>query len=173
VEALCECGCGQPAPLSPYSDAARGYVKGQPRRFVQGHKGTRGGVPMTKDERNADARERMRKRRLECPERVRELCRQDYWRHRDKRLSERKEHRLRKTYGMAFGTYSRMAEAQNHVCAICHQSKRLVVDHCHATHVVRGLLCDRCNVLLAALENALNDADWVLAAKQYLGAERP
>lgn len=33
----CECGCGELAPISPYSDPARGYVKGEPRRFVAGH----------------------------------------------------------------------------------------------------------------------------------------
>lgn len=34
---LCQCGCGQPAPISPYTWAAQGYVKGQPRRFIAGH----------------------------------------------------------------------------------------------------------------------------------------
>ncbi len=34
---LCECGCGQPAPISPRSDTKAGYVKGQPRRFILGH----------------------------------------------------------------------------------------------------------------------------------------
>lgn len=34
---LCECGCGQPAPISPYSSKTLGYVKGEPRRFVRNH----------------------------------------------------------------------------------------------------------------------------------------
>lgn len=34
---LCECGCGQPAPISPATSRARGYVRGEPRRFVAGH----------------------------------------------------------------------------------------------------------------------------------------
>jgi hypothetical protein len=33
---LCECGCGERAPISP-SNSAHGYVKGAPRRFVNGH----------------------------------------------------------------------------------------------------------------------------------------
>lgn len=36
---LCECGCGQPAPLSPTTWRAEGYVAGQPRRFISGHNG--------------------------------------------------------------------------------------------------------------------------------------
>ncbi len=36
---LCECGCGQPAPISNYTDSRYGAVKGQPLRFVLGHNG--------------------------------------------------------------------------------------------------------------------------------------
>jgi hypothetical protein len=36
-EGLCQCGCGKPTRLSPYSDATRGYVKGKPYRFLPGH----------------------------------------------------------------------------------------------------------------------------------------
>lgn len=34
---LCECGCGKPAPISPYTNKQKGYFKGQPRRFIHGH----------------------------------------------------------------------------------------------------------------------------------------
>lgn len=34
---LCECGCGEPAPISKNNWKARGYVAGQPMRFVAGH----------------------------------------------------------------------------------------------------------------------------------------
>lgn len=34
---LCQCGCGQPAPVAPKSCRRRGYVKGQPYRFIRGH----------------------------------------------------------------------------------------------------------------------------------------
>lgn len=33
----CECGCGQLAPLAPATAPSRGWVKGQPLRFVHGH----------------------------------------------------------------------------------------------------------------------------------------
>lgn len=34
---LCECGCGDVAPLAPKTVASRGVVKGQPLRFIHGH----------------------------------------------------------------------------------------------------------------------------------------
>lgn len=34
---LCECGCGEPAPIAKLTNTARGQVKGQPVRFIQGH----------------------------------------------------------------------------------------------------------------------------------------
>lgn len=46
---LCECGCGQPAPIATQTDRARGAVKGQPRRFISGHnRGAPPGVPFAK-----------------------------------------------------------------------------------------------------------------------------
>jgi hypothetical protein len=34
---LCECGCGNPAPIARASSPKWGTVKGQPQRFVRGH----------------------------------------------------------------------------------------------------------------------------------------
>jgi len=34
---LCECGCGEPAPLAKNTDPRWGHVKGQPIRFVRWH----------------------------------------------------------------------------------------------------------------------------------------
>ena len=34
---LCECGCGQPAPIAKQTRSDRGFVKGQPQRFMRGH----------------------------------------------------------------------------------------------------------------------------------------
>jgi hypothetical protein len=36
--ALCECGCGRRTSIATATDARHGYVKGEPRRFVNGHK---------------------------------------------------------------------------------------------------------------------------------------
>lgn len=37
LEGLCECGCGEPAPISPVTDRRAGRIKGQPIRFINGH----------------------------------------------------------------------------------------------------------------------------------------
>jgi 5-methylcytosine-specific restriction endonuclease McrA len=37
MTALCECGCGQPAPIARDSWAARGIVGGEPQRYIYGH----------------------------------------------------------------------------------------------------------------------------------------
>ena len=34
---LCECGCGAPAPIAKYTRRSRGWVRGQPVRFIRGH----------------------------------------------------------------------------------------------------------------------------------------
>lgn len=39
VSGLCECGCGQPTRLARQTNRDRGWVKGQPIRFVKGHSG--------------------------------------------------------------------------------------------------------------------------------------
>lgn len=67
--------------------------------------------------------------------------------------------RTKATYGLDAKEYEAILEAQGGVCAICTQrpvSKRLAVDHDHATGEVRGLLCSRCNHdLLGALHDSL------------------
>jgi hypothetical protein len=36
----CQCGCGQKTTIIQYADAAKGRVKGQPDRFINGHNAT-------------------------------------------------------------------------------------------------------------------------------------
>ena len=50
-------------------------------------------------------------------------------------------------YGMSSGDYEILMMFQNRSCAICGKtSEKLVVDHDHITGLVRGLLCQGCNV---------------------------
>lgn len=61
---------------------------------------------------------------------------------------------LERTYGIDIQEYKRLLENQNHQCKICGSegfrlkechNTLLVVDHCHTSGDVRGLLCPNCN----------------------------
>lgn len=66
---------------------------------------------------------------------------------------------LKRNYGIAYRVYHQMLESQNNKCAVCggegfimnkdRHKLKLVVDHCHATGKVRGLLCHNCNRALS------------------------
>ncbi len=78
----------------------------------------------------------------------------------------------RKAFGVAPGTYAEMYAEQNGKCAICQcedpakEGKRgFHIDHCHTTHIVRGLLCHNCNVGIGNLRHSENI---MLAAIAYL-----
>lgn len=82
--------------------------------------------------------------------------------------------KLRLLYGLTIEDYKNMFDVQRGLCAICGKvecRKRrdgklspLSVDHNHGDGSVRGLLCHRCNVALAVLENSA----WVKKARRYL-----
>lgn len=75
-------------------------------------------------------------------------------------------------YGLTIADYDRMLAAQHGVCLICGSDQpggghfRLVVDHCHATGRVRGLLCNLCNRGLGAFRD---DPALLASAIRYLG----
>ena len=98
------------------------------------------------------------------PERAAEY----YRRHRQ----EWRRYMLVSKWGMSPAEYDEMLEAQGGVCAICKGSEKdgryLSVDHDHNSGKVRGLLCQRCNVLVGMA----GDSPTVLtSAIRYLGGE--
>lgn len=81
---------------------------------------------------------------------------------------------LRRKYGISAGEYATLAAAQNGLCRIClnpppPEQRGLVVDHCHSTGAVRGLLCNNCNALLGM---AADDATRLRRAIDYLERSR-
>ena len=80
---------------------------------------------------------------------------------------------LRYNYGITEAQFELMLKSQNNVCTICGQLEtrkykgkiiKLSVDHNHKTFKVRDLVCHKCNIRLAALE----DKDWLKKALAYL-----
>lgn len=61
----------------------------------------------------------------------------------------RKAWRIKKLYGVSLEEYDALlADA---VCGICDTAEDLCLDHCHATGVIRGVLCRGCNRSLGQL----------------------
>lgn len=63
---------------------------------------------------------------------------------------------LRRTYGLTEAQYSKMVEKQKGLCGICEKKskRRLHVDHCHQTGIIRGLLCLQCNTALGKFQES-------------------
>lgn len=82
----------------------------------------------------------------------------------------RRELYLQRTYGISENEYNAMLLNQNNSCLLCRTefsdtwgANAPVVDHCHNTGKVRGILCNECNRGLGyfhdnikALENAVD-----------------
>lgn len=72
-------------------------------------------------------------------------------------------------YGLTDPQYQELLFDQEYACAICREEVSLVVDHCHATKRVRGLLCYGCNLRLSALDQE----GWLDKALKYVkGGDR-
>lgn len=84
---------------------------------------------------------------------------------------------LRK-FGLTLESYDILLESQGGVCAVCQRPERkarlgvvmaIAVDHDHDSGVVRGLLCNACNLGLGKFED---DPARLRAAADYLEANR-
>ena len=78
---------------------------------------------------------------------------------------------LRKRYGITMADRNNMLNEQDHCCKVCDtpvvftkikgtgtdrnngDSRRAVVDHCHVSGKVRGVLCHNCNVSLGLIND--------------------
>lgn len=65
-------------------------------------------------------------------------------------------------------------ELQGNCCALCDreisQLRLSALDHCHATDKLRGMLCLRCNNMMAAIDRGAVWLDRALAYAQKPGA---
>ena len=81
--------------------------------------------------------------------------------------SKRRKPQRAAQLGITDDEYARLLAAQDGHCALCEnrpKSRRLHVDHDHATGAVRGLLCHRCNRNLPTWVTF----DWLVQAAAYI-----
>ena len=74
--------------------------------------------------------------------------------------------RRTKKYGLTVDEYKELESKQEYKCAICKQEITLVIDHCHDSNEVRGLLCSNCNAGLGFFQD---NTEVLYSAIEYLG----
>lgn len=118
-------------------------------------------------EQQAKYNEERRKKYAECAE-TRDLARKKVKEWQQANPHKRKEHRILK-YGLTLDQFNQMLEAQGMKCAICGYSDMSnknnfpLVDHCHSTGKVRGLLCMNCNQALGKFKDSLDNLKAAIA----------
>lgn len=75
------------------------------------------------------------------------------------------ERRIRSLYKTTPEYIENLKQAQQNLCAICEQQVKLVIDHCHKTNRVRGLLCAKCNSGLGLFQDSFKN---LKKAQEYL-----
>lgn len=70
---------------------------------------------------------------------------------------------LKRAYGIDFNDYEKLVIAQNYKCKTCNTDVETtpgplkgVVDHCHTTGKIRGILCNHCNKALGLIYDNTN-----------------
>lgn len=109
-------------------------------------------------------------RREKFPDEAKSYSRRHRKRFYELSIRQRRESRLRKTYGLEPEDFEQLKLNQQNKCAICRADflKVPCIDHDHATGKVRGLLCQDCNTGLGLFKDSLSR---LRAAATYL--ERP
>lgn len=114
------------------------YYKANPEKFNRS-------TPEQREQRNA-----ARRKRYAEDHEWREQHKASVAQWQESNPDKRKAQRL-KVFGLTLQEFNQMMESQDHRCAICGFRETIdpklfpVVDHCHATGRVRGLLCMQCN----------------------------
>ncbi len=118
---------------------------------------------------SAANKDRVREHRARYYARKKEKCIQRSRRWRDSHPDRVRASLLRCKYGLSLAAFSEMLAAQGGRCAICRcpQVERTFhVDHDHVTSVVRGVLCNNCNLGLGYFKD--NHRALIAAAKYII-----
>lgn len=109
-----------------------------------------------------------------CKKCTQEISSTSYAKKRGKRCAQFTEYHYKTNYNINYEDFLNLADSQNNCCKICkielvfstRSSNRAVLDHCHATGKIRGVLCNSCNRALGLLKES---KDVLKSALSYLG----
>lgn len=107
-------------------------------------------------------------------------CHREYqraWRRRPEYRAKKlgRKYRMKHLYNLTEAQFEAMEAAQGGKCAVCKTATgtkgkdKLVVDHCHDTGAVRGLLCDTCNRALGFFRDS---TETLQSAIDYINSSR-
>ena len=99
--------------------------------------------------------------------RARQRARPESHKRRDKKKA------VANTFGLTVEKYdaawTRFSEKQGGTCGVCAKRPPVVMDHCHASGVLRGILCRQCNLAAGYVGD---DPAVAVALSQYLEKDR-
>lgn len=107
--------------------------------------------------------EKMNQDRIKNPEKWQERYKKAYQYSKEKYGDQRIVNEIIRVKGITQEKYESMFVEQENRCKICHEHEtrvinkkvtRLVVDHCHKTGIVRGLLCAKCNLMISYADDS-------------------
>lgn len=172
---LCECGCGEEAPIAKRNQTRFGHVKGEPVRFINGHQNRGRLLKLTPEQvievldgyRDGQSLKHIGDRLGISTSTVRYHAEVKAGLSRDQParsvptfdgMDKYARRQLKLKYGITFEDYKLMYETQGGSCALCLTDacvtgRRLAVDHDHQTGRIRGLVCAPCNIFLSVVES--------------------
>lgn len=94
---------------------------------------------------------------LDNKEKILKKLKENYY----KNTGAKRNRDLKYKYNITLHDYNLMLFKQDYKCLICKEDcretgKNLVVDHCHNTNEIRGLLCNKCNPLIGFAKDNIN-----------------
>ena len=73
-----------------------------------------------------------------------------------KRAERQRFSEYKRIYNLPDELAKQLANNREGICKLCNETKLLVVDHCHISGNVRGLICSHCNSVLGYAKDNVN-----------------